>query len=116
MSGHIDQSGLMTKAINKRRTQDLVLDYLLPSCEREVCCYYDGTRACARGYHIEEELGALFVEADISHFVTDYKIVFLEAGFKRLLGLVRLGFPYLREQVRNGCEVHTEALHTGFYA
>ena len=32
------------------------------------------------------------------------------------LGLVRLGLPYLREQVGNGCEVYAEALHTGFYA
>ena len=93
----------MTKAVNERRAQDFVLDDLLPSCEREVCCYYDGTRARARGYHVEEELGALFVEADISHLVADYKIVFLEAGFKRLLGLVRLGLSYLCEQMRNGC-------------
>ena len=102
----------MAKPVDESGTEDLVLEDLLPSCEREVCRDDGGLLACSEREMVEEHLRALLVEAHISQLVANDQVKALEAELHVAQRFLCLGLPYSGEQTRYRGEVYGVAFET----
>ena len=100
----------MTKAVDEGRAERFVLYYFIPSDEGEVRrgdgCLLPGPER----QMVEELFTSFLVQRDVSELITDDQVIVQEAFLQALQFALCLRLADIRKKMRDGGEVHAEAL------